>query len=222
MEGNIMLALDTFNKCSSFQEYADCAMALIGNPMIIFDMNMHVVACTNVETNDEKYNNMRQKQSPMSAIAENLEWRLEIKDLISNVKVTQTTIKGLDMLHKTMRVNGIIVGQLHSTAYFRPFREDDFRVMELISSRLALEMYQYLSLDQPCGNETDALLQYLLAGHTLNEDVLAVKTALIEWHPTQHLYILCRNKFVGIGQEDEALGWRLKNPRINSFVSKEA
>ena len=46
-------AISRFLQCETLQDFVDCSMELIGNPMMILDMNMQVAACSSVDVPDE-------------------------------------------------------------------------------------------------------------------------------------------------------------------------
>ncbi len=191
MDASILSALIRFEKAESFQELADRAMELIGNPVILFDMNERIIAITNASVDDADFIELQTRRAVSCEQAKNLTWVRSLRRLYIQPQAAIEEYNGLTMLTRGLLVNGVAVGHLHSTAYFRPFTDNDLAVVDLIAPRLALELYQHLCVDNAQRTATDAFLQYLLTGRTLSPETIRLKTELLGWQPGKVLYVLC-------------------------------
>lgn len=181
-----------FLQCETLREYANCALELIGNPVLIMDMNMRVVACTDVEVEDPTFQYMKENRFPTPDKTNDLQWRRMMRRVLAETKVTHNDdVNGLMMLQKVLRINGVSIGQIHSVAYFRPFTEEDYQVVELISDRIALALYHQQELSSARNNETDYLIQYLLDEKPMERSALTLKLKMLGWKLEKYLYVLC-------------------------------
>jgi hypothetical protein len=128
-------------------------------------------------------------------LSKNPDWLATMRRLYSTPHTNIESFNGVTMLTRGLLVNGVAVGHIHVSSYFRPFTEDDVEIIELIAPRLALELYQYLCVDGAQQTATDTFLHYLLSGHTLSPESIHVKTALLDWHPGRVLYVLYLDPF---------------------------
>ncbi len=193
MDASVLQALIRFQQAKDFQTLISCATELIGNPVILFDMNERIVASSNVEVDDEHFTELQHGNQAPGIMVKNPHWVRTIRKLYTREQAAIEEFKGLHMLTRGLRVNGVAVGHLHSTSYFRPFTQDDLTIVDLIAPRLALELYQFLCLDSAQRTELDTFLHYLLAGHTLSQASVDLKTHLLGWQPGKVLYVLCIN-----------------------------
>lgn len=199
MDASILSALIRFEKAESFQELADRAAELLGNPVILFDMNERIIAITGAAVDDDYFTELQTRRAVSGEQAKNLAWARSLRKMYTEPRAALEEFSGLTMLTRGLLVNGVAVGHLHSTAYFRPFTDDDLAVADLIAPRLALELYQHLCVDSAQRTATDTFLQYLLAGHTLSPETIRLKTGLLGWQPGKVLYVLCVNLFASSG-----------------------
>jgi len=199
MEMALSDILAAVKDCHNFQDYADCAYRIIDNPILIFDMNLKVLACTNVEVNDPAYQYLSKERYPMPDLTENQSWRKVIRELLSHEEVVSTGYNGLSMLSKVLRFNGVMVGQINAVAYFRPFTEQDFNILELISLSLSTAVYGHLALNPLRGDAAEYLLQYLLDGNLLTSSEANIKAQLLGWNLNQYLYVLCASILDDVG-----------------------
>lgn len=193
MDASVLHSLVRFQRASGFQELADCSMELIGNPMVLFDVNENIVACTDVPVADQYFTELQVDRKTSRDLSKDLNWIRSIRRIYSQPRAAFEEFHGLQLLTRGLLVNGIAVGHLQASAYFRPFTDDDLTVVDLIAPRLALELYQHLSVDSAQRTATDTFLHYLLSGHTLSPETLQVKTSLLGWQPGKVLYVLCVN-----------------------------
>ncbi len=191
METDLKSLLESLKRCRNFQEYADCALKLIENPVLIFDMNLKVLASSNAEVNDPMYSYMSSNRYPTPNLTEDLTWRRDIRELLNHEEPVKSQFNGLNMLSKVLRVNGTMVGQINAVAYYRPFTEQDAQILELMSYPLSAAVYSHLSLNPLRGNATEYLLQYLLDGNPLTPVEAQLKSQLLGWNLANHLYVMC-------------------------------
>ena len=179
-----------FLSCKTLQDFADCAPLLIGNPMIIMDMNMRVAACTEMDIPDETYMYMKEHRVPPSNKTSDLEWRRRMRRIMAEPEVTHAQVGNKTMLQKVLRINGCVIGQIHATSYFRPFTDEDYRTVELISDRIALCLYLDQSITETKNSETEYLIQHLLDGKPLVSEMLNIKLKMVNWQLQKYLYVL--------------------------------
>ena len=165
-------------------------MELIGNPMMILDMNMQVAACSSVDVPDETWMQMKRTGMPPAEKTGDLEWRRRIRRILSETGVTHADSDGRMMLQKSLRINGCVIGQIHATACFRPFTEADYQTVELISDRIALALYQEQTIRSVRGSETEYFIQFLLDGKALPDDMLELRLKMLNWKLQHFLYVV--------------------------------
>ncbi len=197
MDASTLSALVRFDRARSFQELADCAMELIGNPIILFDMNERILAITGSAVNDQYFTELQKTRSVPREQSKNLEWARALRSMYTEPHAALTEFNGLSMLTRGLLVGGVPVGHLHATAYFRPFTEDDLALVDLMAPRLALELYQRLSVDAAQRSSADTFLQSLLSGQPFTPETISVKLSLLGWQPGGALYVLCLDRFAG-------------------------
>ena len=188
-------ALVRFDRARSFQEMADCAMELIGNPIILFDVNERILAITDAAVGDQYFTELQKSRTVPREQSKNLEWARALRTMYTDPRAALTEFNGLSMLTRGLVVGGVPVGHLHATAYFRPFTADDLAVADLIAPRLALELYQRLNVDAAQRSSVDSFLQSLLSGQPFTPETVSVKLSLLGWQPGSVLYVLCLDRF---------------------------
>ena len=187
--------LHKISTCKSVQDYADLSMELIGNPMLIFDFNMRVLASTDIEVDDVNYSYMREQRFPMPNLTKDKAWRAMIKDIWKQEDVNINMHEGKLFLSKVLRINEVVVGQINAIGYNRPFTEDDIAIVEVISYPLAALLYETLGLNLVKTSEFEYCLEYLLDGNRLNRETMQLRMDLAEWKPDQYMYVICASSF---------------------------
>lgn len=197
MDASALSALIRFDRARSFQELADCAMELIGNPIILFDMNERILAITDTAVDDDYFTELQKNRTVPREQSKNLEWARALRTMYTDPRAALVEHNGLSMLARGLIVGGVPVGHLHATAYLRPFTEGDLAMADLIAPRLALEIYQRLSVDAAQRSSADVFLQSLLSGQPFTPETISVKLSLLGWQPGSVLYVLCLDRFAG-------------------------
>lgn len=94
--------------CKTLQDFTDNAIALIGNPMLILDVNIAVVAVTEMEIEDDEYQYLRAFHAPSNKLVSDSLWRNHIEDVIKNqgksahIDHWEQSNNNLGHLHKTL------------------------------------------------------------------------------------------------------------------------
>lgn len=197
MDAAVVQGLLRFERAWGAQELVNCAGALIGNPMILFDVNERIVAITDTPVEDDYFAELQKKRTVPGAQSQNLEWMRALRSMYLDLRAEFVEFNGLSMLTRGLAVAGVPVGHIHATAYFRPFTDDDRAVIDLLAPRFALELYQQLSHDAQQRTMSDAFLQALLSGEQFTPETLLVKTTMLGWQPGNVLYVLCIDRFAG-------------------------
>ena len=219
MDNSILQKLLRFQKTTDFQQLVDIAAELIGNPVVLFDMNERVIACTQAPVEDTQFQELQHGDLSSGKMIKNLDWMRTIRRLYTRDYAEIEEFNNLHMLTRGLCVNGVAVGHLHSTSYYRPFTHDDVAIVELLVPRLALALYQHLCLDSAQQSELDTFLHYLLFGHTLSPASAELKCHLLGWTPGKVLYVLCVN-LLSVGSDQHAIASSLlcgPDDRYTSF-----
>lgn len=197
MDAELVQGLLRFESARGAQELVRCAGELIGNPMILFDVNERIVAITDTPVEDEYFVELQKKRTVPGEQSQNLEWMRALRTMYTEPRADFVEFNGLSMLTRGLVVAGVPVGHIHATAYFRPFTDDDRAVIDLLAPRFALELYQRLSHDAQQRTMSDSFLQALLSGEQFTPETLLVKTTMLGWQPGSVLYVLCIDRFAG-------------------------
>lgn len=219
MDHSIVQKLILFHKATDFQQLVDIAAELIGNPVVLFDMNEHVVASTQSPVDDAQFQELQRGDLSSGKMIKNLDWMRTIRRLYSRDYAEVEEFGGLHMLTRGLRVNGIAVGHLHSTSYYRPYTPDDISIVELLVPQLSLALYQHLCLNSAHQSELDAFLHYLLSGRKLSAASVELKCHLLGWTPGKVLYVLCIN-LLSVNSDEHAIASSLlcgPNDRYTSY-----
>lgn len=116
MSENLASALSAFLQCKTLQDYANAALELIGNPILILGINMTVVACTEIEIDDPSYQYMQKNRRPTEDKTNDYAWRRKMRRIFAEEQVTHANVDGLMILQKVLRVNGRQASE-HSSQY---------------------------------------------------------------------------------------------------------
>lgn len=185
--------------CQSPQDFADRSMELLGNPIVIFDLNMIVVACTETDVDDPYFQHLKQHRTPSSELIADAAWRRKILHIVQEDVTINTgdlpKSSAREHLSKTLRINGTIVGQIDCAAHFRPFTDMDVQILELISFSCSAMLYNRIVLQHPGISELDYFLEYLLDGHRLPEDAVQFRLSNLNWYSGSCLYMLCTDAY---------------------------
>ena len=204
MPGKFGKLLALLNECGQPQDYADRAITLWGNPLVIFDASMRVVGITDCDVPDEFYQRMRQDRYPAAELLDNLGWRRKMKSIMAEEGTHEEYVFGATHLTRVLRVQGVAVGQMDLGAYFRELTEEDRELFELVCEICAVSLFHRQTASGLSGSNPLYLLEYLLDGNSLTEEQTRQQAILRDWAPGHTLYVLSLDMF-GADKTDSEL-----------------
>ena len=189
--------LASLNECRVPQDYADRAIELIGNPIVIFDVNMRVLGISECEQADANFQNLRRERYPAESMTSDLSWRQRMRELLEQEDIVNEKVFGVRHLTKVLRLGGNTIGQIDAGVFIREFTETDIEIFSLLCMHCAVTIYnnqppQYIRRDR-----LDYLLEYLLDGHKIPEEGVRLQMDMCRWQPGQRLYVLVADAFSG-------------------------
>jgi hypothetical protein len=191
MDRDLSSLLQRIQSCRTIKDFADASIDLVGNPMLIFDLNMRVLESTDIELDDNHYNHLKDHHYPDTDLTQDRQWRREMSLLWQRKDANIEEYCGRKFLSKMLRINDSVVGQITVGEHFRPFSEDDLTIIELISYPLAMAVYSRLALSAPRNSELDYCLEYLLDGNQLTDEQIQLRAEMASWQPGPLFYVLC-------------------------------
>ena len=183
--------LDLINQCSTPQELADHSLEILGNPMIVFDINMHVIAITDCDVEEAEYRYLCEHHYPSRDFTKEPGWRNRIRAMLKDDRLNVEKLDSYAHMHKVMKLGSTALGQLEIIDYLRPFTQEDRLVVEVISRACASAIATQLSLQVTSGSQLDRMVEYLLDGNDLSEEELLTQASISDWEPGKVMYLLC-------------------------------
>ena len=159
--------LRIMNQCDTPQALADRSLDLLGNPMIVFDVNMHVLAITVCDVQEEEYVYLCENHYPSRDFTREPGWQRRVRDILRDDQLHIEKLDSNAHMHKVVRIGGTAVGQMEIIDYFRPFTEEDQLLVEVMARTCAAAIVKQLALRVPNGSQLDYMVEYLLDGNTL-------------------------------------------------------
>ena len=188
--------LQIINQCSTPQDLADQSLNLLGNPLIVFDVNMHVLAITECSVQEDEYVYLRDHHYPSKDFTREPGWQKRVRDILRDEHLHIEKLDSNAHMHKVVRIGGTAVGQMEIIDYFRPFTEEDQLLVEVMARVCAGGIVKQLALRVPNSSQLDYMVEYLLDGNTLPEEEVLNQACLCDWVPGEVLYVLCANAFM--------------------------
>lgn len=182
--------------CRTLQDFVDRSMVLFGNPMIVFDDRSHVVACTEIEIEDEQFDHLRRNRIPSSMLTEDFDWRKKMAELRRATTAYKDAYIGVTHIAKPITVNKRYVGQIDIAEHFRALTEGDIAVAELIAYPIGAFLIEATALRRPRNYKLDYILEYLLDGNTLTEEAVSMHAQTVGWTFGSINYVLVNEAFV--------------------------
>ena len=187
--------LDLINQCATPQDLADHSLEILGNPMIVFDINMHVIAITHCDVEEEEYQYLCEHHYPSRDFTKEPGWRNRIRDMLRDDRLHVEKLDSYAHMHKVMKLGNTALGQLEIIDYFRPFTREDRLIVEVIGRACASAIAARLSLQVTSGSQLDRMVEYLLDGNSLSEEELLPQASISGWEPGKVMYLLCADAF---------------------------
>ena len=186
--------LRIINQCTSPQELADHSIKLLGNPMIVFDVNMHVAAITNCHVQENEFIYLQKNRFPSQELTREPGWQNRIRDMLRDDQLHVEKLDAHAHMHKVIKVGQRTLGQMEIIDYFRPFTEEDELTVEVMSHVCGSAMLSAASL--PSAGGLELLVEYLLDGNDLSEEEAQAQAILSGWEPGNVLYLCCADVFL--------------------------
>ena len=186
--------LRIINRCASPQELADRSLELLGNPMIVFDGNMHVTAITDCDVQEDEFVYLQKNRFPSRDFTKEPGWQNRVRDMLRDDQLHVEKLDSNAHMHKVLKVGGRTLGQMEIIDYFRPFSEEDALVVEVMSRVCGAAMLPDDASLSASG--LDRLVEYLLDGNALSEEEILAQACLSGWEPGNALYLCCADAFL--------------------------
>lgn len=181
---------ELLKQCNTVADFANRAMEFFGNPMLIFDSNMNVLAGTRSAVSNEQYRAMLNSSELPEALTRMAKWRKDMKRLWKQTEAQVNVVDGEEHLSKVLMVNETVVGQIDVVGLSRSFTQEDLAIAELIAYPLAMKIYGLFHSTAQRKSERDYWLEYLLEGHHPDLGAVEFRAINADWKPGMWLYVL--------------------------------